>query len=91
MRIKRTFVKNRMMEKVEDVLANTTCNLNKKLALTKKIHHFLGWIFCYIKNYFFLSLQNIEPFLEKVARSLVYHKLKYHARDVAKCLLAIHE
>ena len=36
MRIKRTFVKNRMMEKVEDVLANTTCNLNKKLALTKK-------------------------------------------------------
>ena len=29
MRIKRTFVKNRMMEKVEDVLANTTCNLNK--------------------------------------------------------------
>ena len=36
MRIKRTFVKNRIMEKVEDVLANTTCNLNKKLALTKK-------------------------------------------------------
>ena len=54
-----------MMEKVEDVLANTTCNLNKKISPHKKNPPFFRVdFFCYIKNYFFLSLQNIEPFLE---------------------------